>query len=1013
MKFLTGMLSLSKVKNCFRRKKANQVYNVAYDRDYHKLTLEQMESRFSTSSVNGLDQAIAQQLLHKNGKNMLTHKRKNPFLKVIGYFFSGFCTLIWVAAFICILAWKPLGNPSDPANLGLGIMLIIVIALQAAFTAFQDWSSNKVMQSIKKMMPNSATVIRNGKEKIIPVEEIVIGDLVNLSYGTKVPADIRLIESNDLKFDKSMLTGESEPIEGTTEQTDDRYIESKNIAYMTTLITNGQGRGIVIETANATCMGSIACLTNQAEEKKTTLQIELRRFVIIVSCSATFMALVVVVVWASWLRSSYPNYINVSSLMVNTISVMVAFIPEGLPVCVTLALLLIAKRMAKSSVLVKNLTTIETLSCVNVIASDKTGTLTQNKMFVASAAVGLEHIHLQRAVAKSVGLNQLVACSAICNNAKFECDDDTSIIPLNNRKIIGDATDTALLRFSVQYETIQNLKETYITLAEIPFNSRNKWMLKIVRPTNTLNHEEIFTKDAQASDLMLLKGAPDFLLKKCTKIIQSTGEERQLTNQDLIDLIKLQNDLCLDGQRVLLICKKNLERSNFDHSVKDLNACELETFVAKTNDFTVVGLVGIIDPPREGIADVITQCRTAGIRVFMVTGDYALTAAAIALNIGIFTTVEYDTVEEMRLKYKENGKSYAKSALLLTGADLQNFTSEDWRKVTPYEQIVFARTSPEQKLKTVKEFQQDGYIVAVTGDGVNDAPALKSADIGIAMGGGSEVAMDAAQIVLLDNNFNSILVAIKNGRLVFANLKKVILYLLPGGCFAQLIPVLMSIFLGVQQNLSGFQMLIISLFTDIAPSLSLIMEKPEKDLLKQPPRNKHDHIVDWKFLMQAYAFLGVMMAFFSQCMYFWFCQIHGIRLGDILLSFGQRFPNPNNQAQMEIYYTGTTVTFISLVYLQIFGNLLSTRTSFKSFFTQAPWRKPTRNLWCFAAELVSICIMLFIIFVPFFNSYFNTRPVPVQFYFIPLGFCLVIFGADELRKLCVRRKIFFLHKIAW
>jgi sodium/potassium-transporting ATPase subunit alpha len=1011
MKFSIPSFS-SIFKRCFKNK-LKELNTVAYDRDYHKMSIEQLESRFNTSSVNGLDQTKAQQLLLKTGKNLLSHKKKNQILKVMGYFFSGFCSLIWVAAIVCILSWKPLGNPDpNPANLGLGVLLVIVILLQAAFTAFQDWSSNKVMQSIKKMMPSSATVIRNGKEKTIAVEELVVGDLVNLSYGSKVPADIRLISSNDLKFDKSMLTGESAAIEGTCEYTNEQYTESKNIAFMTTLITNGQGQGIVIETGNSTCMGSIASLTNQADEKETSLQKELKRFVIIIATSAIIMALIVVVVWAAWLRNSYPNYINVSSLLVNTISVMVAFIPEGLPVCVSLALLLIAKRMAKSRVLVKNLTTIETLSCVNVIASDKTGTLTQNKMFVASAAVGLELIQLEPFVEKNVGFNQLVACSAICNNAKFESKDEIGVL-LNNRKVIGDATDTALLRFSTQYEMIKNVKEKYSVLAEIPFNSRNKWMMKIVRKNTftDIEHKKIFPKDTNM--IMLLKGAPDYLLKKCIKIIKSNGDERQLTNQDLLDIIKLQNDLCLDGQRVLLICKKSLESSNFDHSDKSLSTSEVETFVAKTNDFTVVGLVGIIDPPREGIADVIKQCRTAGIRVFMVTGDYALTAAAIALQIGIFTTVHYDTVEEMRLKHKEGGKSYSKGALLVTGVDLQNFTSEDWRKVTPYEQIVFARTSPEQKLRTVKEFQHDDYIVAVTGDGVNDAPALKSANIGIAMGGGSEVAMDAAQLVLLDNNFDSILVAIKNGRLVFANLKKVILYLLPGGCFAELIPVLMSIFLGVQQNLSGFQMLIISLFTDIAPSLSLIMEKPEKDLLKQPPRDRHDHIVDWKFLLQAYAFLGIMISFFSQCMFFWYCQSNGIRIEEILFSFGKSFPNATNPVEMEIYHTGSTVTFISIIYLQIFGNLLSTRTSFKSFFTQSPFKKSTRNLWVFAAEFVSISIMIFTIFVPFFNSFFNTRHVPVQFYFIPLGFCIIMFGADELRKFCVRRKYLYLQKIAW
>ena len=358
-------------------------------------------------------------------------------------------------------------------------------------------------------------------------------------------------------------------------------------------------------------------------------------------------------------------------------------------------------------------------------------------------------------------------------------------------------------------------------------------------------------------------------------------------------------------------------------------------------------------------------------------------------------------------------QTYNGSALLLTGADLQTFTRDDWQIATKYEQIVLARTTPEQKLTTVNELQANGYIVAVTGDGVNDAPALKKADIGIAMGGGSDVAMEAAQLVLLDNNFASILEAIKNGRLVFANLKKVILYLLPGGCFAELIPVLMSIFIGVPQDISSFQMLIISLFTDIAPSLSLIMEKPEKDLLTQLPRNKNEHLVDWRFLLQGYGFLGSMVVFFSQFMFFLYCSWYGsLGVSDILLSFG-KFPDSSDPHSTEIYYTGQTVTFVTIVYLQIFGNFLCTRTNFKSFFVQTPWKKASRNLWIVVAQATSVSMMLVIVFVPFFNSFFNTRPVPVEFFFLPLVFSGVMFMADELRKLCVRRKWLYIHKIAW
>jgi sodium/potassium-transporting ATPase subunit alpha len=323
--------------------------------------------------------------------------------------------------------------------------------------------------------------------------------------------------------------------------------------------------------------------------------------------------------------------------------------------------------------------------------------------------------------------------------------------------------------------------------------------------------------------------------------------------------------------------------------------------------------------------------------------------------------------------------------------------------------------------------------VGVTGDGVNDAPALKSADIGIAMGSGSEVAMEASQLVLLDSNFSSILIAIENGRLVFDNLRKVVFYLLPGGCFAELIPVLMSFFLGVTQNISSFQMLIISLFTDISPSLSLMMEKPEVDLLKKKPRSKNDHLVDWKFLLHAYFFIGIMIVLSSQTMFFVYMSAYaGLGPSQIFLSFDNlynifnetHFESLKNTTDMfdlsnvqnivnEYYYRGQTVTFVAIVFGQIFGNLLSTRTRLNSFFIQSPWRKKTRNMWVFLAEGVSTSIMLFIIFVPFFQNLFQTRPIPVQYFFLPLAFCFCIFALDELRTLCVRKKILCFHKIAW
>jgi sodium/potassium-transporting ATPase subunit alpha len=476
-------------------------------------------------------------------------------------------------------------------------MLILVVLLQAAFSAFQDWSSSKVMKSIKNMMPSTAIVIRNGVERKVPVQELVVGDLVHLTYGTKVPADIRLIESHDLKFDKSMLTGESEAIEGTVECTSDRYLESKNMAFMTTLVTNGQGCGIVVAVGDQTIIGSIASLTSRTEETETSLHKELRKFVLVIAIAAICTASVVILVWSFWLRIKYPNYIDNASILVNSIAVIIAFIPEGLPVCITLSLLM-------SRVLVKNLPTIETLSCVNVICSDKTGTLTQNKMFVANATYGVNKFDFDAKLSSEesslcMGVKKLTAAAYLCNNAHYDENDQCN--NLNIRRAFGDATDIALLRFSETYSQTKNLKDNYTELQEIPFNSKNKWMVKLLKPKNSQIHESIFGRvgaDITSDNFLLIKGAPDILLKKCAFINQA-DEEVSLTKDMIEEITRLQNNWSELGQRVILLCKKQFQEKESLNTVH-LSDCELTRIVNETNDFCLIGMLSIIDPPREG-----------------------------------------------------------------------------------------------------------------------------------------------------------------------------------------------------------------------------------------------------------------------------------------------------------------------------------------------------------------------------------------------------------------------------
>jgi len=503
------------------------------------------------------------------------------------------------------------------------------------------------------------------------------------------------------------------------------------------------------------------------------------------------------------------------------------------------------------------------------------------------------------------------------------------------------------------------------------------------------------------------------------------------------ELNNLQIEWCKEGQRVLLICTKLVgDNSNIDASMGSTST--LETAIQVTEDFCVLGMLGIIDKPREGIDEVIGICRRAGIRVFMVTGDFAVTAAAIASQIGIFKNKSYDTFDTLQrnripveLQLDKKGRKTKKEqavqimvqprSLLLTGADLLQVQESDWRVITHYEEIVFARTSPEQKLEIVKNLQQDKYVVAVTGDGVNDSPALKQADIGIAMGGGSEVAMEAAKMVLLDNSFNSLVVAIENGRMVFDSLRKVVLFLLPTGSFVQAVPIILNICLGVPMPLSSFQMIVICVLTDMAPSLALMFEKTEGELLLKPPRRVGiDHLFDRKLLSFGYFFLGALEAVFSMFLFFLYLYLYGgFAPSEVFLAFDKwapgyqgRFIN-NTVGLNDLVYSAQTVTFVALVMMQTFGNLFITRAHYLSLWSSFPLRKNHRNLWLFGAQAVSVILMLVMIYIPFINDIFLTRPIPVQFYFYPVACSVVFIVLDEIRKLLVRKNVSFFVKTAW
>ncbi|KAF9898381.1 hypothetical protein BX616_004104 [Lobosporangium transversale] len=1040
--------------------------------DFHKLSTAEIALRFNLNEALGLEQSEAERRLRVNGPNTLDTRKPNYIKKVLGYIFGGFCSVLWIGVITFFVCWQPpLSNPPNVTNLALAILVIFVIFLQASFSAFQDFSTARVMSSILDMIPSDCIVFRDGKLVKIPAADLVVGDRVQLSLGNKVPADLRLIQaSNDTRFDRAVLTGESEPIEASITATDDNFLESKNIAFMGTHVIQGSCVGVVILKGNDTLMGRINKLTAGRKEKKTIIQLEISRFVRIIVCLTIFLATLILSVWAAFIRPTYPNFMPVAVLLVTLMGCVVAFIPEGMPVCVSLTLLMIARRMRSNNILPKALTTVETLGYVNIICSDKTGTLTENKMFVTNMAF-LDNestpeevqLKIKKEVrpnslpqpednAQVLALQQFQLATSLCNNAKFE--PETMHLPIHERSILGDATDSALLRLSAQLSDDSALVGSFERTHEIPFNSRNKWMMAVYQGSAQrpqviktlfgpdMSSADKTTTNEKGSQLVFVKGAPDVLLPYCTSFLSVSNTHQPLSAEWMTELSRIQMAWSRRGQRVLMLCKGRYNPYLAYHTGSSSNhdATQDELTRQGLQDLCIIGLVGIMDPPRPEIKDTIAACRRAGSRFFMVTGDFGLTAAAIAKQIGLFTgDADPDTYEhimdpsrkniganapeplEEDGRYETGRPQYREgSSLVLTGSDLLRMSPGEWDLVCAYEEIVFARTSPEQKLRIVSEFQLRDGVVAVTGDGVNDAPALKAADVGVAVVSGSDVAIEAADLILL-GGFDAIPEAMRLGRLVFQNLQKVIGYLLPAGSWSEIWPVLINTFLGTPLPLSSFLMIIICCFTDSFPCTALVMEQEEFDLLAQPPRNaKKDHLITGRIYLQSYIFIGSCMTFFSNMLYFTYLKEYtGLSFQDLALTYGNidysKLKPGITPEDFNGFYvnTGQCVTFVALVIMQ-WGNVLSIRNRRLSILQGNPFTKERRNPYLFLGMFLALATAILVTETPSINEVMLTNSVPIKYWLLPIPCAVGILVLDEIRKLTVRsypRSI--IARLAW
>lgn len=975
--------------------------------EFHIQPIEKVAAQFETSCTYGLSSSQADEALETYGPNRPSKPPRQFVRRFLMNTFGGFGILLFLGGILCAIAYKPLGQPPSAANLALSVVLFIVFLLSAFFNFWQDWSSSRVMESIGSMIPAESLVLRDGSFRKIKSLNLVPGDIVRFEAGDKVSADLRLINvSADLKFDQSILTGESRPISATTEpdeKENSNYLESKCIAMQGAYVMSGSGTGIVVTTADNTVFGHIAKMTSRPNNSWSPLQVEILQFVLIIVTVIVILMIATAIFWACYLRKRHPDWISVPTLIVDLVSIAVAFIPEGLPIALTMSLIIVAAAMRRNNILCKSLTVVETLGSVSVICSDKTGTLTQNKMTVSNFAVGGQTFDSDDVDDAPIPcITQLHAASVLCNSAKFV-----------EGEVTGNATDKAALLFADGIRTVQNYLPRWNIIYKLDFNSKNKFMGTLVEPASRSDKEleDELDYDSDADYLSYIKGAPDILLPRCSSYIGPDGEIEVLTEVEQQNIADIQARFSESGQRVIVLCRKVLSKKVFSESGAPTTDKFAETFLeATTHDLTVIGLLAITDPLKQDIPYVIKTLHEAGVRVFMVTGDYAVTAAAIAKDAGIVSTDYPDYFEQLAA----HTTNCEQTALIISGPQLATLNDNHWARLCEYQQIVFARTTPEQKLRIVKELQKRKFSVGMTGDGVNDAPALKQADIGIAMGNGSEIAIEAADLVLLDS-FSAIIQALKYGRLVFDNLKKTIVYLLSAGTYSELWPVLLNVFAGLPQILSSFLMIVICALTDCFAAICLAYEAPEMEILKRPPRSiSGERLVNWKLLTQGYFICGTWECFCSMTMAFWYLQRQGIPFKDITLSFGNLPSNldPDYVAAKE--NEASSIYFVTLVIMQFF-NVLAVRTRFQSIFTHPPlFNKQTRNIRLFFSLIFSIAVIFFFCYIPWFQQVILTTRVPVEYFFLPAAFGFAWLCMDELRKLISRRyPKSFIAKVSW
>ena len=892
------------------------------------------------SSQAGLTAPEAIARLARHGPNEVARpQRRSLWLEFLANLYQVFAILLWISA--------ALAFASGSAELGWAIIFVILI--NAFFSFYQEYQAERAIEALRDLLPAHARVLRDGSEQTIPARELVPGDVLLIEEGDRISADARLVQAYDLQTIHATLTGESDPVtrhaDAISSGVDLR--DASNVVFAGTTVAHGRGIAVVFATGMATQFGRIAGLTREIKDEPSPLAREIQRVAYIIAALAVGLGALLFIV------GILAGGLSVQQSSVFAIGMITANVPEGLLPTVTLALAVSVRVLAARNALVRRLAAVETLGSTSVIVTDKTGTLTQNAMVVRAVAIGREVLEVTGDGYAPLGTfvrrgspvgSRATPMLALLARAARSCDNARLVSPSDREhpwSVVGDPTEGALLAMAAKVEADPVTIEDGRRVWEIPFDSSRKRMTTVEREGDSL--------------IAYTKGSPTGVLDLCRWTLLDGKQQVELTQYLRDDWIKRNDSLARGALRMIGFAYRTLPP---DTDLRDSQAVERE--------MVFIGLVGMMDPPRPEIEAAIKQCRRAGIRVVMCTGDYGLTALAVGTQIGLVSGPE---------------------AHIVTGAELEQMDDESLVRELEQPELLFARVAPEHKQRVARALQRRGAIVAMTGDGVNDAPALKQADIGVAMGiTGTDVAREAAQMVLSDDNFATIVRAVELGRSVFQNIRKFIVYI-----FAHLgpeaVPFIFFALFPVPLALTALLILAIDLGTETLPALALGMEPAEPGLMDRPPRPLHEPLVTRGMLLRAYVYFGTIEAALVMSAFFY-----------VLIDGGWHWGAPLAESD-PLLRLARTVVFVGIVSTQV-GTAFACRTDRVSTFRV----NLLSNHWLLVGIAFEVVLTVALVYVSPLNEFFQLQPMPLHLWLLVASFGPLIFGADELRKWMVRRQ---------